>query len=275
VNEFEEVESFVSKAEQVRKRAAELAAVDRKTEKRQEIMWRVGVTVVTFVIVGVLITVGVAAGKRKNPPPGPAPTTVAGDIALPKGVNGETFAVETGAMWGAGKPNVPVMTLWEDFQCPACQKFNTALGNVVTTLSDNDVKLERNVTSFLDDNFPESNGSSARAGNAYGCALDQNKGEEFFRVIYANQPTREGTGYTNDTLKTFGQLAGVKNLTEYDKCVDTEKYKDWVTNSQVLFLKSNIPGTPSVLINGKLLTPDGGFSEKYLREQIVNATPAD
>ena len=108
-------------------------------------------------------------------------------------------------------------------------------------------------TTFLDKNL--SNDASARATAAWGCAIDQGKTQEYHNAIYANPPSSEGVGFTNDVLLSFASDAGIEgaNMDKFKTCFESQKYLSWAANSTDAFYKSGAQGTPYGVLNGKPL----------------------
>ena len=64
--------------------------------------------------------------------------------------------------------------------------------------------------SFLDRQL--GNDSSLRAANAAGCAQDAGAFAAYHDTVFANQPEREGDGYTDEELLQFGRDAGIEGM---------------------------------------------------------------
>lgn len=165
------------------------------------------------------------------------------DAAIPSSVSVEDGY---GVVFNKELQNVPFIEIYEDFQCPACARFETIVGEYVEDLiNTKKAKVAYHPLSFLG---PE----SQLAANAAGCAADQGKFTEFHKVLYANQPA-ENSGVWSSTYFTNLSLALGISGKEYDTCVASNKYKDWVVNVANEGAKRNINATPTVLINGKPL----------------------
>ena len=153
---------------------------------------------------------------------------------------------------GKAKSDAKTVDVYEDFQCPVCKHLEDANGKDIEKLaSDGTIKLRYHVLSFLDDNL--NNDSSKRAANAAFCAADQNKFLEFHNTVFANQPTKEGAGYTNDQLKDFGKKAGLSGdaYSKFTSCVDDQHYKGYVSATENRMGPDNVNQTPTLKINGK------------------------
>jgi len=140
--------------------------------------------------------------------------------------------------------DVPFIEIYEDFQCPACQRFETISGEYIADLiNTKQAKVAFHMLSFLG---PE----SQLAANAAGCAADQGKFLDFHKLLYANQPPENSGTWTSSYFSTLSIALGITEKS-YDKCIANNEYKDWVVNVANEGAKRNINSTPTVYINGK------------------------
>lgn len=235
--------------------AAARAAAESDLKARDRKIRLIGGAVV-LLIMGALLAVPFIQGRSSD-------TAVDANAALPKGVTADTYGVKVGAAWtAADADSIPLVQVWEDFQCPACKSFEEASGDALVALAnEGKVRLEFRPTIFLDVNLQAPNtaagnpNSSLYASMAFGCAVDQDKAAEFHRAIFAAQPS-EGRGYSVTDLVTIAQLAGVADIDTFTECVSSKKYEGWVNNSYDAFSKEGVNATPTVLLNGETLSPD-------------------
>jgi protein-disulfide isomerase len=161
--------------------------------------------------------------------------------AVPSSVS---VADNYGMVFNKDVPNVPFIELYEDFQCPSCQRFETINGAYVEELiNTKKAKVAFHMLSFL-------GGESQLAANASGCAADQGKFLQFHKLLYANQPPENSGAWTPTYFKTLSLALGISSPA-YEKCVANNSYKDWVVNVANEGAKRNINSTPTVFINGK------------------------
>lgn len=214
-----------------------------------------------------IIAVGALAGRSDRAPsselalPGPDPAA-----ALPTGTLGTGSATPYGVPVGAAPKTASTVVVWEDFQCPYCGRLERAQGAELRALGQSGaVNLVYRVATFLDQSFPESNLSSARAANAWGAAIDAGVGEEYHAIVFANQPEIEGTGYTDDQLLDLGRQIGLSgsDYETFAKKVADHTYFGWVSNSSEAFRASHVSGTPSVWVDGAQVPP------QYLEDGLV------
>jgi protein-disulfide isomerase len=243
-----------NKSRESRRDARDRLAAQREAQKsadaRRERFFRIGIIVVVLLLVAG-ITALIAWNNR-----------IASDFATPPS------AQEDGALvFGSGETQ---MALFEDFQCPACAQFEAASGDTIRELTEaNDTTTLYYMLSFLDGNL--GNDASARAANASACADESGKFVDFHSTVYANQPEAEGTGYTDDDLKSFGAQVGIEGdaKTEFDACIDENRYSEWVRQVGKSGRDLGITSTPTVTINGEEIP-----REKYTPEGLREAAGA-
>lgn len=252
-----------------RQKAAEARAAAQTAEKRrQRLVYGVGGLVV-LAIVGLIVGLGVMGAKEKNAPIDPT------KIALPTGSTEQQLGTPIGAGQGVQ------VELYEDFQCPACARFEGTAASVLYGLANSGkANLRINMMNFLDDNLSGSNvaagnpQSSARAAAAFGCAVDAGKGLEYHNAIYANQPQNEGDGYSQDLLLSLGSQVGIQGdaLTTFEKCVKDETYVKWPTAITDKANEVGVTGTPRVYVNGKEVPDTAVFDPAKLSDFITKAS---
>ena len=247
----------------------EAAAIEQKRQRKIRIIG--GLVVV--VVMAALIAIPLLSNKD---------AVIPSDSALPKGVTSDTFGVKVGSAWAAANADkIPVLQLWEDFQCPACARFEEASGAAIQGLIDaGKVRVEFRPTIFLDKNLVSSNtaagnpNSSKRATMAFGCAVDADAADKFHAGVFANQPAEEGSGFSTDTLISIAESSGISGdaLTTFKDCLSSEKYAGWVANSYAAFDSEGVSSTPTGVLNGEVLTGDVLFDPAQLTAAIEAAT---
>lgn len=234
-----------------RERAAAARNEAQASEKRRERTVRIlGAVVVLAVVVGII---AIAVVARSSSDAANQVTRVEPDPSapLPEGVLGADSAHPYGVPYGTGTDGVPVLELWEDFQCPACGALEEVNGAGIAELAETgQVRLIWRPTHFLDLNL--GNDASNRAIAAWGCAIDAGKTREYHDVVYANQPSDEGLGYTRDQLIGFGEQVGITgaDLETFTQCVQDGTYRAWAANSNQEFQNAGHQGTPFGLLDG-------------------------
>jgi protein-disulfide isomerase len=165
------------------------------------------------------------------------------DAAIP------TFASAAhgyGITYNADLKDVPVIDIYEDFQCPICQQFEKMNGDYLESLiSDKKATVVYHTLSFLG---PE----SINAANAAACSADEGKFLSYHKTLYANQQPENSGAWSNDVLVVLGQAAGITSKS-FTSCVNKMSYTGWVSNVAAAGAKANVNSTPTVFVNGKEL----------------------
>lgn len=234
-----------------RERAAAAREAAQAGEKRRERTVRiVGALAVVAVVAGI-IGVAVYARNTEGSVTGVEVVEPDPSAPVPEGVLGADSEWAFGVPYGTGGPDVPVLEVWEDFQCPACAALEETNGAGIAELAETGVtRLIWRPTGFLDRNV--GNDASNRAIAAWGCAIDQGFTREFHDVIYANQPEVEGDGWPDEDFIVFAEQIGMsgEQLDAFSQCVNDGTYRVWAANSTQVFYDEGIPGTPFARVDG-------------------------
>ena len=149
-----------------------------------------------------------------------------------------------GIVFNADLKSVPVIDIYEDFQCPICAQFEATQGSYIESLiTAKKATVVFHTLSFLG---PE----SVAAANAGACAADEDKFLQYHSALYATQPKENSGAWSNSALAAVGPLVGIKTQ-KFTSCVTGGKYADWVGNVAAEGAKKNVNATPTVFINGK------------------------
>jgi protein-disulfide isomerase len=161
--------------------------------------------------------------------------------ALPSSVSQEDGY---GIVFNSELTGVPVIDIWEDFQCPVCARFEQTNGDYIERLiEEKKAKVVYHTLSFLG---PE----SVLAANAAACASDENKFLGFHKAFYQNLPAENSGAVTTDYLVGLGQGVGITSE-KFKSCVANLDYQGWVNNVASAGSEKNVNSTPTVFINGK------------------------
>jgi protein-disulfide isomerase len=195
---------------------------------------------------------------------------------------GTSTAVPAGASMGKGYPafagvtaaaGAPTVDLYEDFQCPICGQFESALGPTFQSLAqEGKLKLNYHVLNFLDDSTGAKN--STPAANGAFCAAADGKFQEFHNAAFANQ-VAEGTDVTAADIAGWAGTAGITGdaLTTLQKCVADDTYTKYVTSvNDAAFALPKFGGTPTVIIDGKMIELNSIKTPELLTQVIANAS---
>lgn len=260
-------------AKSTREKAAAARAEQQAAEKRRErtvrIIGAIGVIVVVVLIIGLAVVVPRMSdsGNGGTALPDPDPS-----LPVPAGVYGADGLVPYGAPYGDAPESAPLLSLWEDFQCPACGSLEELNGEGIQSLAaDGKVRLVYRPTAFLDRNLGGT--SSAQAIAAWGCAIDQGKLIEYHNTIFANQPA-EGEGYTEQQLVSFAEQSGITGvpLEQFNDCLTSGRYLGWAVNSTQQFYDDDIQGTPAGFLDDTVIDTTILADQAALEQAIAEAT---
>jgi protein-disulfide isomerase len=170
--------------------------------------------------------------------------------AIPASVSAERGY---GIVYNEELTGVPVIDIYQDFQCGVCAQFETLQGGYIESLiAEKKATVVYHTLSFLG---PE----SVNAANAAACSADQDQYLNFQRTLYSNMPAeRNAGGWSNDLLAVIGGAAGI-TAPEFAECVKKGDYLGWVSNAAAAGAKANVNSTPTVFINGKEIDRDGEY----------------
>src|SRR5699024_2295180 len=169
----------------------------RKERERADARRRNGITVAVVAIVVVLIVVAGFAVKNEldsGSDPGSTPSNLRNNVAID---------YDTKAATGKPADGDPVtVTLYEDYQCPACKAFHQSSSQQLEKLvKQGTITIEYRPIAFLD--RMSSTNYSSRALNAAACVVDAKGPKEFHAMhdlLFVNQPPEGGDGLTDEQL---------------------------------------------------------------------------
>lgn len=140
-----------------------------------------------------------------------------------------------------GDPNAAItMIEFTDYQCPFCARYYTETFNEIKKQFIDTGKIRYIVRDYPLSFHP----MAAKASEATQCCAEQNK-EKFLEIrtkIFEKQ-----TELSVDSLKQIAKDIGL-NTEKFNKCMDTEKYKDEVKKDMEDGSKVGVSGTPTFLI---------------------------
>ena len=213
-----------------------------------------------LVAVAVAIIVFAAIGTDSSPDPDvPAVAQVENDSSRTEGEGSSASTQEESVS------RLPLVTLEEfaDFQCSHCAQFAVGIGKQIKADFVDTGKIR-----FVFRHFPFIGPESFRAAEATECAADQNKFWEYHDTVFENwQGANEGH-FSDDNLKLF---AGSLQLDRgaFDACFDGRKYLGKIEADLRRGEQLGVQGTPSLFINGKMLTPSSNEELVRLIESAI------
>ena len=154
-----------------------------------------------------------------------------------------------------GDPNAPVrIDVFEDFQCPACQYYSDSVEKPVVEnfVATGTVYYVFRHYPFLDDRAATK--ESDQSANASLCAADQNRFWDYHDMLYANWDGENQGNLSNTRLTAFAEAIGL-DMDEFEACFKENRFKDQIEQDLRDGDKMGSSGTPSVFVNGKIISP--------------------
>ena len=208
---------------------------------RPLILYSVIAVVVAAVVIGGAILLTNQGGNKANQPGG-TPNPPLGSAITPN-------SIPTNGLTLGNADAKHTIDIYEDFQCPNCWIFThdiepEVISNYVAT-----GKAKIVYHDFLIIDEKTGGHESLDAANAARCASDQGMFWPYHDWLFANQYSEGSGAYTKDRLKTIGQMAGIKDLTKFNTCVDNGTHNAEIQTEQTQ-IPSSVKGTPGIVIDG-------------------------
>jgi protein-disulfide isomerase len=143
---------------------------------------------------------------------------------------------------------------FSDFQCPFC----ATLSQTIRSMQERDPSAFRVVYRH----YPLAQHThAATAGVAAECAAQQRRFGEYHDALFANQDSIGTRAWTR-----FAADAGVADTVAFKRCMAGPAAKARVDEDARAAARLRLPGTPSLIVNGRLYS--GGISEEELSTLI-------
>ena len=187
----------------------------------------------TWLIVAVLVVAGIAIGARAGIQARRGPLVRPAHALGPN--QGEVL----------GRPSAPVLVEeYGDFQCPACARFQSAVGPTVRQLAD------QGRIRFVFHEQPLLGRESVLAANAATCAGDQGKFWAYHDLLYAQQAPENSGALTADRLVQLGARTGISG-TAFSNCVRDGTYEPWLRQVTNQGSVRGVNATPTFFVDGQ------------------------
>jgi len=168
-----------------------------------------------------------------------------------------------------GELSAPVkIIVYSDFECPFCADFSNTVKTIAKDFGDKVVIAYRHF------HLMTSHVNALAAAIASECAAEQGKFWEMHDKLFEdNIANRMSSAQFKKAAKELSL-----NLAKFNKCLDTEKYKDKVINDMMEARSAGVLGTPHTFLNGQALPgayqyedfkDSGGYDRKGMKT-IIN-----
>jgi protein-disulfide isomerase len=153
-----------------------------------------------------------------------------------------------------GDPNAPVkVDEYVDFRCSGCMYY---VQNIEPQIIQNYVetgKVYYSYHSFIVIDSHDGTDASLRSANAAMCASEQNRFWDYHATLFANQVTEDASLFTDARLVTMAVNLKL-DMTAFNQCYQAKKYASVVQQDIAQGQSLNLTGTPSVFVNGTLVS---------------------
>jgi protein-disulfide isomerase len=253
-------------------REAKLEAIRRQNDadkRRQRIITMVTVAVILGLAAAVGIVIFLAIQDRDQAASADPASLVT--VANADGVEVDGFDV------GPAEADVTV-TIFEDFQCPACKAFEDTAGGFMDGLPDEGVRVVFSPVAFLD-RFSGGTDYSTRSSGSFACVAQDDTADgrpvlnAYKSLLFANQPAEGATGLTNEQLVEFALQAGAPESAQ--QCIQDEGFRGWATRNSEAAVAAGVGGTPTIWVNGERVGPDAQVASQADIEAAIEAARAE
>ncbi|MCL4505119.1 MAG: DsbA family protein [Chloroflexi bacterium] len=183
-------------------------------------------------------------GNTQDSVAGPANGQAAATAATP--IDMKNIPLRANNLQGDAKAPVTLIE-FSDFQCPFCKRFHDqVMPRIVTDY----VKTGKVKVAYL--NFAFLGQESLWAAQAAECAADQNRFWDFHELLFKNQVGENVGTFTKANLLNDARSLQI-NMEAFTACLNGDQTLARVQNDTDLGNKLGVRGTPSFVINGKLI----------------------
>ncbi len=213
----------------------------RAQDRRRNLLIQLGMTTVVIVFAAALVTYIVVSNHKKDQAADGAGRAIR--------VTSSKLVTKSGT-----QDPVAVVSLYEDFLCPACAAFERQFGSTVNNLIDDGaVAVDYHMVAILD--RPTNQDYSSRAGNAGYCVADESIDDfrRFHAAMYSPQiqPSEAASSFPDDNrLIELAREAGAAG--NVPTCVNSGKYLALVDG---MASAGKVESTPTIRINGEDYNP--------------------
>lgn len=154
-----------------------------------------------------------------------------------------------------GNANVKVTIVeYGDYQCPYCKRYFENNESMFRS-----EYISTGKARFVWKDYAFLGQESLWAAEAARCADEQSKFWQYHDYLYIHQGAENSGAFSKVNLKQFAVALGL-NATQFNNCLDTEKYGHLVQQDTQSGSAIGVNGTPATFVNGVLVTGSDGNS---------------
>ena len=154
-----------------------------------------------------------------------------------------------------GDPAAPVkVEVWSDFQCPACRNYSEDIEPLVVAnyVAKGKARYIYHNYPFLDDSSISK--ESDQAAQASMCAADQGRFWDYHDILFANWNGENLGAFRDKRLIAFAEALNL-DMGKFSTCFNQGDHEEEINKDLADGNRAGVSGTPSVFVNGKILTP--------------------
>ena len=154
-----------------------------------------------------------------------------------------------------GDANAPArIEVFEDFQCPACLRFSQQVEPLILK-----ELVETGKAYYVFRHYPfldsrSETKESQQAANASMCANEQGKFWEYHDTLFQNWNGENQGAFSDKNLIGFANDISL-DMNAFNACFKEDRYRSDIETDIKEGSQMGVQGTPSVFVNGKIITP--------------------
>ena len=205
---------------------------------------------------------GIGGGNDRKTPTGPVTSA-----PVPDNPGQYTYAT-----MGSGTTGTTV-TYFGNWKCPYCKQFSEGFLNDVVSnyVEPGKLDLEFRALAYSAPGKPFLGPDAPRAAQA-GLAVWHAEPESFwnyYEYVFTNQQSEKQEWATTSTLVDYANSAGVKNTDAIKRAIQNDTYQKELQQTTNAAAKHSVKGIPTLLIDGKTISP---FNESKTKTLLDNAS---
>ncbi|WP_225992327.1 DsbA family protein, partial [Actinomadura montaniterrae] len=166
----------------------------------------------------------------------------------------------------------PVVDIYEDFSCPPCGNFDRTNDPMLKQVAvAGEAKVVFHPMVIFGAGTEPQHGNSTRAASALRCVREGARWLSYQDALYAHQPSESTQGYATSDLLAWAAPLGLTG-DDFKTCVTGQRYAADVARVSESYISSGVQGTPSVRVNGRLLSSSDTQTPDALRRAIEAAS---